>query len=180
MDISGKALKQKAVHEFKELVFITLYLFVFLWLFLVYKSMVLQGDQKMHFTTHGLAFINAVVLAKFMLVARSFRSVQKTENTPLIYPTLLWSAIFAIFLLVCKVLEEVVVGHFHGKSVADSIAHLTGDSWKPIIIWAAILFVVLIPLTAFGELERVVGEEKLHKLFLRPHDPSKPFGQSAA
>jgi hypothetical protein len=173
-------LKQKAVHEFKELIFITVYMFVFFWLFLVYKSMILQGDQQMHFTTHGLAFINAVVLAKFMLIARSLRPAQKADNAPLIRPTLLWSAIFAIFLLICKVLEEVVVGHFHGKSVADSIAHLTGDSWKPVIIWAAILFVVLIPLTAFGELERVVGEEKLHKLFLRRRDPSKQFGQSSS
>jgi hypothetical protein len=178
MDVNGKALKQKAVHEFKELIFISVYLFVFLWLFLVYKSMILRGGQEMSFTTHGLALINALVLAKFMLVARALRPARNADNAPLIYPTLLWSAIFAIFLLICKILEEVIAGHFHGKSFGESIAELSGGSWKPLVIWAAILFVVLIPLTAFGELERVVGEEKLRALFLRPHDPSKPFGQS--
>jgi hypothetical protein len=33
---------------------------------------------------------------------------------------------------------------------------------------------VLIPLTAFGELGRVVGEDKLRALFLRPRDNQRP------
>jgi hypothetical protein len=34
------------------------------------------------------------------------------------------------------------------------------------------LFVVLLPLIAFGELDRVVGEGKVARLFLRPRDTS--------
>lgn len=178
MDREGKTLKQKALHEFKEYIWISLYLFVFFWLFLVYKSMVL--GQASDITTHGIALINALVLAKFMLIAKAFRPAQKADKAPLIYPTLLKSVIFAIFLALCKILEEVVSGYFHGKSFAESIADLSGGSWRPILIFTVILFVVLIPLTAFGELERVVGEEKLHGLFLRPRDISKPFGEQVA
>jgi len=35
----------------------------------------------------------------------------------------------------------------------------------------------LLSLTAFGELGRVVGEKKLHALFLRPREASTPLGQ---
>ena len=176
MNTEGKTLKQKALHEFKEFIWISLYLFVFFWMFLVYKSIILR-EQGIDYVAHGVALINALVLAKFMLIARAFRPGHRADNAPLIYPTLLKSAIFAIFLAFCKILEDVVVGYFHGKSIGDSIADLGGGSWGPILIFTVILFVALIPLTAFGELGRVVGEETLHGLFLRPRDLSKPFGK---
>lgn len=176
MDKEGKTLKQKALHELREFIWISFYLFVFFWTFLVYRSIILHG-QEFDITAHGIALINALVLGKFMLLAKAFRPARKADNAPLIYPTLLKSAVFAIFLALCKILEDVIVGHFHGKSFGDSIAHLSGGGWRALLIFTVILFVVLIPLTAFGELERVVGEERLHGLFLRPRDLSKPFGQ---
>jgi hypothetical protein len=174
--MDGKTLKEKAYHEFKEVLFITLYLWAFLGMFVLYKSNIL-AQQHIDFVAHGVALINAAVLAKFMLVVRAFHPGRRAEGAPLLYPTLLKSAILAIALAVLKILEDVLVGHLHGKSFTDSIADLGGGSGRSILILTLILFVVLIPLTAFGELERVVGEEKLHALFLRPRDLSKPFGQ---
>jgi hypothetical protein len=171
-----KALEQKAIHELKEYIAVTLYLCIFFWMFIVYKSIIL-GSQGIDFAAHGVAIINALVLGKFMLIARAFHPGEKADNAPLIYPTLFKSAFFAIALMICKILEDAAVGYFHEKSFVQSIADLGGGSWKAILALTMMLFIVLIPLTAFGELERVVGEGKLVALFLRPRDPSKPFGQ---
>jgi hypothetical protein len=175
-DMDKKTLEEKAVHEFKEFIFVSLYLWIFLTMFIEFKSIIL-AENHIDFVAHGVALINALVLGKFMLIAKAFHPGRRAEGAPLIYPTLLKSAIFALVLMVCKILEDVIVGYFHGKSFIDSIADPGGGSWKALLAFTAMLFVVLIPLTAFGELERVVGEEKLHGLFLGPRDLSKPFGQ---
>ena len=167
------ALEQKAVQELKEYISITLYLCVFFWMFIVYKS-IIQGSKEIDFVAHGVAIINALVLGKFMLVAKAIHPGARADNA---HPTLLKSAIFAIALMICKILEDAAVGYFHGNSFTQSIADLGGGSWKAMLAFTIMLFIVLVPLTAFGELGRVVGEGKLVSLFLRPRDLSKPFGQ---
>lgn len=174
-----KKLKDRAYHEFKGFLFAFLYLFVFFGLFTVYKSLVLS-EHHIDFAAHGVALINALILAKFLVVAKAFHPGRRAENAPLIYPTLLKAAIFAIILAILKILEDVIAGHFHGKSFTESIADLGGGTGRGILILTGILYVVLIPLTAFGELDRVIGEGKLSTLFFRRRDLSQPFGQHHA
>jgi hypothetical protein len=172
-------LKAKAIHELKEYLFVSCYLWIFLAMFIQYKSVVL-AQRHIDFAADGVALINALVLGKFLLIARAFHLGRRAEDAPLIYSTLLKSAILAIIVAILKGLEDIVVGHFHGKSVAESVGDLGGGSGKTILVITVILFVVLIPLTAFGELGRVVGEDKLRALFLRQRDVSKPFGEPVA
>jgi hypothetical protein len=171
MEIEAKGLKQRAYRELKEFLMLTLYLWLFLGMLILFKSIVL-AEHHIDFTLHGVALINSLVLAKFMLIVRAFHPGKGAESRPLIYPTLLKSGIFAVALMVLKILEDAVVGHFHSKSLTVSLADLGGGAWKPILVYTVILFLVLIPLTAFGELQRVLGEGKLHDLFLRPRDLS--------
>jgi hypothetical protein len=173
--VDKTTLQEKAWHEFKEYLFVTAYLWIFFGMFVLYKATIL--GERVDILAHGVALINAVVLGKFMLIVKAFHPGRWAEREPLIYPILLKSAIFAIFLALCKLLEDVIVGYFHRKDFAQSITDLSGGHLSALLIFTVILFVVLIPLTAFGELERVVGEGKLHRLFLRSRDLSKPFDQ---
>ena len=173
-----KTLKQRAYHELKEFLVRFVYLWLFLAMFIVYKSIVL-AEHGIEFASHGAAALNALVLAKFMLMVKSFLLSKQADDLPLIYPTLLKSAIFALALMGLKILEEATVGYFHGMSFARSIADVGGGSWKAILVFTGILFVVVIPLTAFGELQRVLGKNKVTDLFLRPRDPSKSFSETA-
>ena len=64
----GKApLHQRAMHEFKKLVFISLYLYVTLGAVILMKAAVLH-TEGFHFTPWGIAIVKAVVLAKFMML----------------------------------------------------------------------------------------------------------------
>ena len=173
METSSRTLKQKAYHEFKEFLLIALYLWVVFGLLLVYKSLILN-EEHIDYVAHGVALINALVLAKFLLIARALHLGDRANDAPLIYPTLLKSALFSLVLAACKILEEAAVGLYHGKSFSQSIADLGGGTLQGILTLTAILFVVLIPFFGFGELRRVLGEGKLGQLFFHPRNVSKP------
>jgi hypothetical protein len=66
---------------------IALYLWIVLSLFLAYKSVVL-AEHDIDFEAHGLALINALALAKVMLVARALSIGDQANDAPLIYPTI--------------------------------------------------------------------------------------------
>src|SRR5215472_16436048 len=96
-----EGLKQKATREFKEMLIISLYLWVVFAMFELFKSVVLAsvGHHQVDWVAHGFALINALVLANFMLIARAFHLGERANDAPLIYPTLLKSALFAVVLL---------------------------------------------------------------------------------
>jgi hypothetical protein len=173
MGTRSEALKQKAYREFKEYLVIVLYLWLVFGLFLLYKSVILN-EQHLSYLARGIALINALVLGKFILIARALHLGDAAEDAPLIYPTLLKSALFSIVLAGCKILEDAAVGFFHGKSFSQSIAGFGGGTFKGILTLSVLMFVMFIPFFGFGELERVLGEGKLTQLFLRPREVSAP------
>jgi hypothetical protein len=162
-----QSLKEKAYHEFKKFLVIASYLWVVFGLFLLYKSVILNGE---HISTaaKGFALINALALGKIMLIARALHLGDWANDAPLIYPTLLKSALFSLLLAVFKILEEAGVGLYHHRTFQESIADLGGGTLQGILTLTLLLFFMLIPFFAFTELQRVLGEGKLARVFLHP------------
>jgi hypothetical protein len=157
-------LKQRAYHGLKEFLVMTLYLWIVFALFLLYKS-VLLDEQHISALAHGLALINALALAKVMLIAQDLHFADQMKERPLIYPTLFKSAAFAIILGCFKVLEETLIGLYHGRSFSESISGIGGGTLNGILVLTVILAVLLIPFFAFNELRAVLGKGRLRKLF---------------
>ncbi|MGC1907806.1 MAG: hypothetical protein WA715_28555 [Candidatus Acidiferrum sp.] len=170
MGTSSRNLKQRAYRELKEFLVIAVYLWVVFGVLIVHTSLVL-GEHHIDFKYHGLALINALALAKVMLVAKDMHLGERLNEAPLIYPTLLKSALFTVVLACFKMLEEVGIGLYRRESFQQSIADLGGGTWKGILTLTVLLFVVLTPFVAFGELQRVLGEGKLGLIFFHP----RPF-----
>ena len=170
MSTSSRTLKQIAHEQLKEFLVIALYLWVVLGLLVLFKSVVL-AEQGIPFAYHGFAVINALALAKVMLTAKDLHLGEKFDEAPLIYPTLLKSALYAIVLACFKLLEEAAVGLYHGKSFQQSISDLGGGTLTGILIITLLLFVMLVPFVGYGELQRVLGEGKLEQIFLKPRSP---------
>jgi hypothetical protein len=164
MSTVNLTLKRRAYREFKKFLVITLYLWVVFALFLLYKSVVLN-QEHIELLAKGLALINALALAKVILIAKALHLGEWTEDAPLIYPTLVKSASFAIVLAIFKILEEAGIGLYHKKSFQESIADLGGGTLAGILTLTLLLFVMLVPFFGVGELQRVLGEGKLRQLF---------------
>ena len=169
MAISIQALKQKAYFELKEFFIIVLYLWVVLALFLSYKSVILN-EQHISFVAKGFALINALVLGKVMLIAKALHLGDRFNHWPLIYPTLIKSALFSIVLAIFKVLEAAAVSLYYRKSFEETIADFGGGTLKGILTLTVLMFVVLIPFFGFTELRRVLGAGKLERVFFGPRE----------
>jgi len=155
------------------------YLWLLFGLLVVYKAMILS-EQHIDFAYHGFAIINALALGKIMLLARDFHLGARFDDAPLIYTTLLKTALFTMVLACFKILEVVAVGLYRGKSFEESIAELGGGTLQAILTLTLLLFVVLIPFVAFSELQRVLGPGTLNRIFFRRHSAHDPSIREAA
>jgi hypothetical protein len=171
MGPSKSTLKQKAWQGMKEYFVISLYLWLVFGLFVIYQSVIL-AQHDIPFALHGFALVNALALAKVMLVAREFNFADNFKNAPLIVPTLFKSAAFAVVLGCFKILEAIGVGLYHGRSVSESIIEVGGGSTEGILVLMVLLAVQLIPFFGFTELRRVFGEGKLERLFFTSRHPA--------
>src|SRR5215467_5091249 len=179
MAASSRTLKEIAYQQLKEYFVVAVYLWVVFGLLVMYKAVIL-AEQHIDFVYHGLAIVNALALAKAMLVAKDLHLGERFDEAPLIYPTLLKSAVFTVVLACFKILEEAAVGLYRGKSFAESIADLGGGTLQAILTLTLLLFVVLIPFVALGELQRALGAEKLKQLFFGPRFQQNQSTREAA
>ena len=173
MDTSHPTLKQRAYHEFKEFLVVALYLWVILILFQLYRS-VLLAEEHISLAHQGFAVINALALAKVILVARALHLGDWADDWPLIYRSLFKSALFTIVLACFKILEDAGLGMYRGKSFQESIADLGGGSLNGMLCVSLIMFVMLIPFFVLTEMQGVLGKCKLMQLFFSPRSSFTP------
>jgi hypothetical protein len=171
VDEPKRTLKQKAYQGFKDYVAISCYLWLVFGLLVIYKSVILS-EQHVSFVAHGVALFNALALGKVMLVAQELHFADHFKEKPLIYPTVFKSIAFAIVLGCFKILEESLIGLYHGKSFTTSIAGIGGGTLKGILSLVAIVAVLLVPFFGFTELRNVLSEVELHKVFFESRHPA--------
>src|SRR5690606_19297316 len=75
-------LRQRAVHEFREFLFLSAYLYVTLGAVILMKAGVLHAEG-MDVTLWGSGIVKAMVLAKFMLVGRAMGIGERITDGPL-------------------------------------------------------------------------------------------------
>jgi hypothetical protein len=165
----GKAreLKQKAVEEGKRLFFITAYLWALLTVFELHRVAVLRA-QHVPFTYRvGFAFINALVLAKVILIADALHAGRRVQGRSMVATVFLKSGLFAIILVCFNIVEEVSIGLLRGKTVAASMPDFAGGGSEGELLVGIGMFVVLIPFFAFTGLRQAIGKEHFDALILR-------------
>ena len=164
-------LHQRAMHELKELVFISLYLYITLGSVILMKTAVLHSEG-VAFTPWGIAIIKAVVLAKFMLLGNAMKLGERTTTRPLIWPTLEKALAFLVLLIILTTIEEAVVGLFHHRSIAASLGELAGVRLEETLAGYLIMLLVLIPYFAFRVLGEALGEGRLTRMFFVEREPT--------
>jgi hypothetical protein len=155
-------LKIGAIDETRKLFGIFIYLWVLLSLFSFHKALVLNEEYVIY--DQGFALINALALAKVILIGEYFHVGETFKDRPLIYTILFKSAVFAALLICFHIIEETLIGILHGKTFFQSIPSIGGGKLQGILMIGVIMFVVLMPFFAFRELNQALGTEELRFL----------------
>jgi hypothetical protein len=162
---SKAAIAERAEIEAKELFFLTLYLFIVFSALLFLKSAILEA-QGVHWGYWGFAAIKALLVAKFILIGRALHIGEGLRTRPLIWQTLHKAIAFTIFVAILTVIEDAAIGMaIHGKTFAQSTADLGGGTLRQMIATEFIVFLVFIPLFAFGALSEVMEDKALVRTF---------------
>jgi hypothetical protein len=169
----AKSVGQRVTDELKEFLIIAAYLYVCFTALAYLKAAILQA-HGIAFAPFGFAAVKALICAKFMSVGYVLQVGERYKTQALIWPTLYKSFAFLVLLIVLNVLEEIVVGLLHHRTVANSIAEFGGGTLDQVIATSFIMLLILIPFFAFRTLGEVVGERNLVRVFLH----RRPIGNA--
>jgi hypothetical protein len=155
--------KQKATHELEEFAGISLYLAFFFCAIAAYSALLLNQFHMSYFA-YGTALINALVIAKVILIGEYAHLGKRHESKPLFISAVYKAFLFGLLVFGFHVLEEVIKVLWHKDNLSVALHAIRIDE---LVARTVIVFCTFIPLFAFRELRRVMGEEQFRDLFFR-------------
>jgi len=159
------SLKERAAHQLREFLVMFIYLWALFALMVINQSVVLAREAQ-DYQAHGFAILNALILAKVLLIGEDLQLGSRFRDKPLIYSILYKCFVFALFIIGFHILERMIVGVWSGRTIAQSFPTIGGGSVPGILSLGLTLFVALIPFFAFREISRVIGRGELWSLLL--------------
>jgi hypothetical protein len=167
------SIRQRAQRELKAFLIVAGYFYVCFTALAYLKAAILQA-YGIEFAPFGFAAVKALICAKFMSIGYVFHLGDRYKKEALIWPILHRSLAFLVLLIVLNVLEVVIVGYFHDRPLAASIAEIGGGTLHQLIATAIIMLLILVPFFAFRSLVDVIGGHVLFRLFFEPRRNLKP------
>jgi hypothetical protein len=167
----------RIVKEAKRMLGIFAYLWVVFGVLILHERIILSR-HGLSYSFYGLAFINAWILAKIMLVAESMDIRPRFQGRPLVFPILSRSCAFAALLVAGYAVEEIALGLWRGETFAHSLPAIGGGGVSGLASASIIMAVALIPYFTFREFGRVLGRERLRILLFRGEMAAEEFLKS--
>ncbi|MBX3390503.1 MAG: hypothetical protein KF691_13725 [Phycisphaeraceae bacterium] len=161
---SRSRVRQRLLHETRTMAWVGLYIFLFLAALAGYRAILLgEGGAGAWPLLH--CAIEALVLAKVMLIGNALRLGERVFRRRMFSRTLTRAFAFTVFAMLFSALEELVMGMLRGRSFDELWQELANIGPKLIIARAVVLFIFFVPLFAIWEIGRALGDGKLHAMF---------------
>jgi hypothetical protein len=162
-------LKQKAIHELEEFAEIFLYLAFFFCALTTY-SMLLLNEFNVSYFKYGFALINALVIAKVILIGEYVHLGKKHEAKPLLQSAVYKALLFTLLVFGFHVVEELIRLLLHRENMGRALHEIRIDD---LLGRSLVVFCTFITLFAFRELQRVLGKDNFRAMFFRAGTPAK-------
>ncbi|MCU1252430.1 MAG: conserved rane protein of unknown function [Edaphobacter sp.] len=162
-DPTAPGFKQKAAHELEDFAWISLYLGFFFCALSTY-SMLLLKKYEINYLNYTFSIINALIIAKIILIGEWAHLGRKGEGKPLYLAVFYKSIVFGLLVFAFHFVEEFVKRLIHGLP-SGTVVH--DIEINDLLGRSLVVFCAFVPLFAFRELGRVMGDHKLRSLFLK-------------
>jgi hypothetical protein len=137
----------------------------------VIYSTLLLNDFHIKYLSYAFALINALVIAKIILLGEYAHVGRKYEGRPVLLSAVYKAVLFSLLVFGFHFIEEVIKGLLHGVSIARTYHEVRVDD---LLGRSIVVFCTFIPLFAFREFRRVLGEDKFYTLLFRSREVTHP------
>jgi hypothetical protein len=167
--------RQRIIHEVVEyltnFIFLALIFVAFTW----YRRLIL-AEYHIRYLHYGISVVEALVLAKIVMIGNILGIGRRLEDRPLVFPTVYKAFTFSLWVAAFGVLEHIVDGLVRGEGLTGGVQALARQGKYELLAKSLVMFFAFLPFFAFREIERVMGEGTLRTLFFRrkPSAPSRP------
>jgi hypothetical protein len=169
-DPAAPGFKQKAKKDLKDFAMIAAYLAFFFCALTTY-TMLLLKKYDVSYLNYSFAIINALVIAKVILIGEMVHIGRGAEARPLYQSVIYKAFVFGLLCLAFHFLEEFIKRLIHHDPFGTVFYRIKYDD---LIGRSLIVFCTFIPLFAFIELRRVMGEKEFYSLFRSPGGAANP------
>ena len=159
------SLTRRMLGEFRLFFVLFLYLWVLFGLFVLNHEVVLR-ERGESLSLQGFAVLNALVLAKVMLLIEHLDFARWLRRRPAILSILFEASLCTALSPVYHGAERLVVGWMKGSAARESLFAFGGGGPFGLAIVALILFVSLVPFFAFKNVARIIGKERMRQVLL--------------
>jgi hypothetical protein len=159
---------EKLTEEFLAMLPPTIFFFVWLHIITVVRVLMAKGSHYEPLSTLSIA-VWALVLGKAVLIADHLPAINLYPHKPLVYNVAWKTAIYLLVAAVVHYLEQLFdFSREAGGVVAGNAKLLAEIVWPHFWAVQIILFVLIVMYCTMGELIRVIGKEKVLRLFFGP------------
>jgi hypothetical protein len=164
--MASSSLKEKAIEELRMFWVIAIYLAVMLSAFTWYRRFILSESGISYFH-YWSSVIQALILAKVILIGEAFGLGSRYEGSKLILSVLFKALVFGVFIAIFGMVEHLIEGLVHRETWDEIARSLVSAGRGEILARTVMMVVTLIPFFAFWETDRVLGDHKLFSLFFQ-------------
>jgi hypothetical protein len=159
----------KLKEEFFAILPPTIFFFVALHLVTFIRVLIAKGSHFQPLSTVSIA-IASLILGKAVLIADMLPPINRYPNRPLAYNIAWKTVIYLLMATVIHYVERLIDFSREAGGLADGNAKLLADMVWP-HFWAVqiILFLLILVYCTARELGRVIGREKMLRLFFGPN-----------
>lgn len=161
-----KSLQKKFLHEAQIFIIYFLFLWFMFGIFDLYERLLLN-DFNNYEIAYGYSLIEALILAKVIMIGEAIKLGKRYEKKPLIILVLLKSISFSLLVLILTIFEHLIFGHIKGKSLIEIYQYVILQGINIILAKLLIMFVIFIFFFAFLELTKVMGKDRMFEIFFK-------------
>jgi len=167
----SESLKKRAERELTEYLIIAVFLGALLGALTAYRR-ILMSEVGVPYLHYGYAAIQALVLAKIVLIGEALHVGKRFQDKPLIVVAVLKSLVYGLLALLFHALEHVIHALVTGESPVAALARLI-DQPAEIGAYTLVLVIAFVPFFSLQQAGRLLGEERfLNVLSKRPAAPT--------
>src|SRR3974377_1754198 len=123
-------LKQKAMHELREMFELFAYLAFFFVALAVYDMLLLKR-YNVEYLTIAFALINAAVITKVIMIGEYAKLGKRYEHKALLISAVWKAFVFGLLVFAFHVLEEIIQAVTHGADMAKATGDIRTEHFTP-------------------------------------------------